>query len=353
MRIASLGTALPQRSFAQADVFATLSSIWKRGPAFGARTRQLFENVRVDRRHFVRPLEDYLGFETFGQTNDVWIEEAMALGEQAIDDALSRVGLGPQDIDALFVTSVTGICSPSLDARLFNRMGMRPDLKRIPLFGLGCVAGVSGVARAADYVRAFPDQIAVLLSVELCSLTFQRKDLSIANIIATALFGDGAAAVVVVGAERARRLNCDGPRILGSRSTLYPETEDLMGWHIGEGGFGLILSEGVPGIARERLGPDVDRFLEDRALTREDIGAWICHPGGPKVLRAMQESLALDDSDVAFSWDALREQGNLSSASVLMVLRRVLDQPRPPEGTRGLMLAMGPAFCSEIVLIQW
>jgi len=353
MRIASLGTALPHRSYTQTEIFDALSSIWKRGPEFEARARKLFDNVRVDRRHLVRPLEDYKAFQTFGQTNDIWIEEAMNLGEKAIGDALSRAGLGPKDIDALLVTSVTGVCSPSLDARLFNRMGMRPDLKRIPLFGLGCVAGVSGIARAADYVRAYPDQVAVLLSVELCSLTFQRQDLSIANLIATGLFGDGAAAVVIVGAERARKMACEGPRILDSRSNLYPDTEEVMGWHISESGFELILSEGVPMMAREGLGPDVDRFLSDKELTRKDISAWICHPGGPKVLRAMQESLALGDEDVAFSWDVLREQGNLSSSSVLMVMRRVLDQPRPLAGTRGLMLAMGPAFCSEIVLVQW
>lgn len=353
MRIASLGTALPDRSYSQEEIFRSLSSIWDRGPEFESRARTLFDNVCVDRRHLARPLEDYLSFESFGQTNDIWIEQAMDLGQKAIAEALSTAGLGAKDIDALFVTSVTGVCSPSLDARLFNRMGLRPDLKRIPLFGLGCVAGVSGIARASEYVRAFPDQVAVLLSVELCSLTFQREDLSIANLIATGLFGDGAAAVVIVGAERARKMSCEGPRILDSRSNIYPDTEEVMGWRIGESGFELILSEGVPTMAREGLGPDVDRFLGDKQLTRKDICSWICHPGGPKVLRAMQESLALGDEDVAFSWDTLREQGNLSSTSVLMVLRRVMDQPRPPDGSRGLMLAMGPAFCSEIVLVQW
>ncbi len=353
MKIASLGTALPALSFSQEEIFQTLASLWGAKPEFKTKARRLFEHVCVERRHLVRPLEEYLSFESFGQTNDIWIEEALNLGEAAISEALSRAGLLPTDVDALFVTSVTGICSPSLDARLFNRMGLRPDLKRIPLFGLGCVAGVSGVARAAEYVRAFPDQVAVLLSVELCSLTFQSKDLSIANIIATGLFGDGAAAVVLVGAERAKNVKCEGPRILDSRSNLYPQTEDVMGWRISQSGFELVLSEGVPRMAREGLGPDVDRFLMDKGLCREDIQAWVCHPGGPKVLRAMQESLGLDREDVAFSWEVLREQGNLSSSSVLMVMRRVMDHPPSEKEALGLMLAMGPAFCSEIVLVQW
>ncbi len=353
MRIASLGTALPKYSYGQEEIFHALTSIWKANPDLELRARKLFEHVRVERRHLVRPLEEYAQFQSFGETNDIWIQESLDLGEKAITQALQRAQLGPQDIDALFVTSVTGVCSPSLDARLFNRMGLRQDLKRIPLFGLGCVAGVSGIARAADYVRGFPDQIAVLLSVELCSLTFQRKDLSIANLIATGLFGDGAAAVIVVGEKRAAQLGCKGPCILDSRSNLYPNTEEVMGWHIGENGFELILSPGVPKMAAEGLGPDVDRFLSDKGLQREDIHAWICHPGGPKVLKAMQQSLAIEDSQVVHSWETLREQGNLSSSSVLMVLRRVMEQETHPQGSYGLLLAMGPAFCSEIVLIQW
>jgi alkylresorcinol/alkylpyrone synthase len=202
-------------------------------------------------------------------------------------------------------------------------------------------------------VRAFPDQVAVLLSVELCSLTFQAEDLSVANLIATGLFGDGAAAVVVVGAKRARSLACEGPRVVESRSNIYPDTEDVMGWHVSERGFELVLSEGVPRMAREGLGPDVDRFLASRGLGRGDIHRWVCHPGGPAVLAAVQAALELEDEQVAHSWEALAQQGNLSSVSVLMVLRRTLDEPRPAAGRLGLLLAMGPAFCSEIVLVEW
>ncbi len=353
MRIAAVGTALPSNAYSQEEIFGALSAIWHRSATFNSRARSLFENVRVRRRHLARPLESYLRRSRFGDTNDRWIEDSLDLGERAISDALTRAGLGPKDVDALFVTSVTGICSPSLDARLFNRMGLRPDLKRLPLFGLGCVAGVSGLARAAEYVRAFPDQVAVLLSVELCSLTFQYEDLSVANLIATGLFGDGAAAVVVVGADRAQTLACEGPSVVDSRSNIYPDTEDVMGWHVSEQGFELVLSEGVPRMAREGLGPDVDRFLRERGLGRSDIDHWVCHPGGPAVLAAVQEALGLGDEQVEASWHVLAEQGNLSSVSVLMVLRRTLDACRPVAGSRGLLLAMGPAFCSEIVLVRW
>jgi alkylresorcinol/alkylpyrone synthase len=353
MQIASVGTALPEHEYSQEEIFGALSAIWERSDTFKSRARGLFENVRVKSRHLARPLDTYFTRQGFGDTNDHWIEASLKLGERAIADALARAGLGPHDIDALFVTSVTGICSPSLDARLFNRMGLRPDLKRLPLFGLGCVAGVSGLARAAEYVRAFPEQVAVLLSVELCSLTFQPADLSVANLIATGLFGDGAAAVVVVGEERARHVTCEGPCVVESRSNIYPDTEDVMGWHIGEQGFELVLSEGVPRMAREGLGPDVDRFLQERGLERGDIDRWVCHPGGPAVLAAMQEALGLEHDQVAHSWEVLARQGNLSSVSVLMVLRRTLDEQRPEPGSRGLLLAMGPAFCSEIVLVEW
>ena len=219
----------------------------------------------------------------------------------------------------------------------------------MPIFGLGCVAGAAGIARAADYVKAYPDQVAVLLSVELCSLTLQREDLSIPNLIASGLFGDGAAAVVVVGAERA----ASGPEILASRSVFYPDSEQVMGWDISERGFRIVLSAEVPDVARDLLRGDVDRFLADHGLTIADVGSWVCHPGGPKVLEAMQEGLGLPPGALDVTWRSLREVGNLSSTSVLLVLEDTMEHHRPPAGTYGVLLAMGPGFCSELVLLRW
>jgi alkylresorcinol/alkylpyrone synthase len=205
------------------------------------------------------------------------------------------------------------------------------------------------VARAADYVRGFPGEVALLVSVELCSLTLQPEDLSIPNLIASGLFGDGAAAVVVTGAERPG----PGPRIVASRSVFYPDSERVMGWDISETGFKIVLSADVPVVARDLLRPDVDAFLADHGLARSDVASWVCHPGGPKVLEAMQEALALDNGALDVTWRSLREVGNLSSTSVLLVLEETMEKHRPEPGTYGMLLAMGPGFCSELVLLQW
>jgi alkylresorcinol/alkylpyrone synthase len=255
----------------------------------------------------------------------------------------------PVDINALYFVSVTGVASPSIEARLVNRMNLSPNIKRNPLFGLGCVAGAAGLARAADYVRAFPDQVAVVLSVELCSLTWQRDDLSMANMISTGLFGDGAAAAVVAGKDA----GLEGPEIVATRSVFYPNTQDVMGWNISQDGFEIVLSPHVPAVIKENLAGDVDAFLNEFELNRNDIASWIIHTGGPKVLEAVADSLTLSDNDLELSWESLREVGNLSSASVLIVLEQALKRKRGDPGTYSVLAAMGPGFCSELLLLRW
>lgn len=353
MRIASVSRALPDHRCSQEEIRSKLEEIWADRPAAVSRLAGLHENTRVATRHLALPLEEYGAARTFGESNDHWIRVAQDLGEEAVGSALRKVGLGPTDIDAIFSVSITGIASPSLEARLANRMGFRSDVKRVPIFGLGCVAGAAGIARAADYVKAYPDQVAVLLSVELCSLTFQAGDTSVANLISSGLFGDGAAAVVVLGEERARRMGVGGLRVRDTRSVFYPDTEEVMGWKISERGFDIVLSPAVPTIAGERLAPDVDAFLATHGMSRADVASWVCHPGGPKVLAAMRTGLGLTDHDVRHAWRVLEEQGNLSSTSVLMVLQDVLAEGAPEPGASGLLLAMGPAFCSELVLFEW
>lgn len=353
MKIASVGRALPEHRYEQGAVTEALLGMLDPPERLRRRIETLHRNVRVEWRHLALPLEEYATLDTFGKANDAWIRVAQGLGRSAIEDALGRAGLCVTDVDAIFAVSVTGIANPSLDARLVGRMGFRSDVKRTPIFGLGCVAGVAGISRAADYVKGHPDGVALLLSVELCSLNLQRDDLSMANLISNGLFGDGAAAVVVVGEERARTMRLDGPRVRATRSSFYPETEEVMGWKISEKGFEIVLSEGVPTIARELLGRDVRAFLADLGVEPRAIASWVCHPGGPKVLEAMQQSLELADAQVALSWKVLAEQGNCSSASVLMVLREVLDGPRPVPGALGCLVAMGPGFCSEMILVEW
>ncbi len=348
MRIASVGSALPPHFYDQDALIVAFKEHWAERHYNLDRLEALHRNVLVGGRHLALPMERYADLTTFGRANDAWIEVAQEVGERALRTALERAGLGVDDVDCLITVSVTGLATPSLDARLMNRLGLPSRVKRLPIFGLGCVAGTAGVARAADYVRAFPDQVAVLLSVELCSLTLQREDLSIPNLIASGLFGDGAAAAVVVGADRA----CNGPEIVASRSVFYPDTERVMGWDISETGFRIVLSAEVPDVVRRYLGGDVDAFLADHGLDRSDIEVWVSHPGGPKVLEAVQDALGLDESALESAWRSLREVGNLSSTSVLLVLEEVLAAP-PEPGRHGVMLAMGPGFCSELVLLRW
>lgn len=353
MRIASVGCALPAHRHTQAEVLASLGQVWGDEPRMLARLSALHANTGVRTRHFALPIAAYAERRTFGETNRLWLENALELGQRAVLDALGRAGLEPGDVDLLMATTITGIACPSLDARLMNRLPFRPDCKRLPIFGLGCVAGAAGIARAADYLRAFPEQVVVLLSVELCSLTFARQDRSMAQMVATGLFGDGSAAVVLVGEARSRRLGLAGPRVEATRSVFYPDTEDIMGWDVGEQGFRVLLSARVPELARERLAPDIRRFLADQGVERGEIARWIAHPGGPKVLNALQEVLELEPGALSVSWDVLGRVGNLSSASVLLILRAVLDGNPPPAGALGLLFAMGPAFCSELVLLRW
>ena len=310
---------------------------------------RLHRNVAVEGRHLAMPYEKYYDLKTWGCANDVWIEVAQELGEQALCRALHSAGLEASNIGALFFTSVTGISSPSIDALLVNRMGLSPNIKRLPIFGLGCVAGAAGIARAADYVRAYPSQAAALVSVELCSLTIQREDLSVANLISSGLFGDGSAAVIVSGDE----LDAAGPEIVATRSVFYPHTEEMMGWKVSEKGFNIVLSPEVPTLIREHLGHDVDAFLGDHGYKRSDIASWVLHTGGPKVLEATAAALDLHNGQLDASWDCLKKVGNLSSASVLVVLEDVMRNRRPEPGTLGLLAAMGPGFCSELVLLKW
>lgn len=349
MKIVSAASAFPNHVYSQQAIATALKKLWKNELEKPEVLDRLHSRCGVERRHMVLPLEAYEHITSWGEANNLWIEAAQRLGTTAICRAITPHGLMPRDLGALYFVSVTGIASPSVDARLVNRMGLSPHIKRVPIFGLGCVAGAAGIARASDYVRAFPDQIAVVLSVELCSLTWRRDDLSMANLISAGLFGDGAAAAVVAGNDT----GLEGPEIIATRSVFYPGSEDVMGWNISEKGFRIVLSPDVPKVIREHLRSDVDLFLSDFDLSRDDIGSWIIHSGGPRVLEAVQESLELPADALEASWTSLREVGNLSSASVLVVLERVLARQRGAPGTYSLLAAMGPGFCSELVLLRW
>jgi len=359
MRIASVASAFPENYYKQELLVEALKNDWRSRLTNPDILDRLDDSMKVDGRFTVEKIEFYEQMFTWGQANNCWIKHSLDLGEKALCRALARAGLEPEDLSAIFVTSVTGIAAPSIDARLVNRMGLSPNIKRIPIFGLGCVAGAAGISRAADYVHGYKDQAAALLSIELCSLTLQRDDLSMAHLISALLFGDGAAATIVVGSEMKFNGNGNGshgpkgPEIVATKSIFYPNTERVMGWDISEKGFRIVLSPEVPDTVVKHLGADVDEFLGEQGLKRSDIKSWVMHTGGPKVLEATEVALGLTSKDLEASWNCLRKVGNISSTSVLLVLEDVYMHRRPAPGTMSILAAMGPGFCSELVLLRW
>jgi alkylresorcinol/alkylpyrone synthase len=361
-RIAGVGSAMPKYCYSQGAITNALKQLWAEKLDRPELLDRIHSRTRVASRHLAFPLQRYAEFQSWGETNSAWMAVAEKLGSAALDDALRNAGIERHELDALFVVSITGISSPSLDARLINRLGLRSDIKRTPIFGVGCVGGALGLTRAADYTLAYPAQSAAILAVEVCSLTFQREDMSKANLVSTGLFADGAAAVIVAGAQSPvahSRETCSCPlarpmpRILGCGSVFYPDSEDVMGWDVSENGFRIVLSPRLPDFIRTHLTGDVDKFLGKYALCRADIGNWVIHTGGPKVLEAIQGTLCLHARDLERSWNCLRRFGNLSSASVLLVLEDVVANEPPDPGTLGVLLAMGPGFSTEMILLQW
>jgi alkylresorcinol/alkylpyrone synthase len=346
--IAAVSSVLPIHSHDQAQVTQVLSKQLANSDATSSVLSRVHQATQIDTRHFVLPIEEYQLIGDFTSTNALFVKYALALAEQATIEALDTAGLSAAEVDHLFFTTVTGIGAPALDVLLAASLGFRPDLKRIPSFGLGCVAGAAGIARVADYLKGHPEGVALVVSVELCSLTLQWQDRSMANFVGTGIFADGAAAVVMVGDNH--RLSTSPLKVLASRSVLYPDTQQMIGWKIGSSGFSLMLEAGVPELIEKNFSKDVDQFLEANELTREDIDVWLAHPGGPKVLDAFSKSLELEADELSASWSVMKRAGNMSSAAILHVLKDVESQPA---GTRGLLFALGPGVSAELVLLEW
>ncbi|OBI04206.1 stilbene synthase [Mycolicibacter heraklionensis] len=340
--VAAVAVEFPSHQHGQAEVMAALSDF--ASPDF----QRFASHSGVATRQLALPLSRYSTLSGFSEANDEYLDIALDLSERALLAALERAGIAPADVDVVFSTTVTGLAVPSLEGRLVSRIGLRSDVKRIPLFGLGCVAGAAGLARVHDYLRAFPDHVAAFIAVELCSLTMQRQDHSVANLVASSLFGDGAAAVIATGAER----SATGPKLLATRSQTYADTDDVLGWKIGSEGFSIVLSVEITRLVQKYLGDNISEFLAEHGLVSDDISTWIVHAAGPKVIDAIEDLLHLPPEALTPTRNSLRDHGNLSSVSVLDILDGIEGDP-PAPGSLGLMIAMGPGFSAELVLMEW
>jgi alkylresorcinol/alkylpyrone synthase len=345
--IAGTGTAVPPFLLTRDVVKHHIKDVFSLDGKRLEAIHTVIDNSQIDQRHSVFPVEYIIEPRPLAQINNEYREKAFELGLRAAAESLAKAEMVPSDVDLLMTVSCTGVMIPSLDAYLATGMGFRPDVRRLPITELGCAAGAAGLAHAGEYLRAFPDRTALLVAVELPTLTFQRKDFSQANLISAVLFGDGAAGVVVTGQEAA------GPRIVASECYLFPNSLDAMGFDLRDSGFHIVLSKDVPQLIRERVRELVEGFLAHQGLRREDISAFILHPGGQKLLSFMESELNLTRTDTELSWDVLRRFGNLSSASVLFILQEWLSKREMPPGSYGLLMAFGPGFTAEMILLQW
>jgi alkylresorcinol/alkylpyrone synthase len=352
--IAAVRSAFPHHRYPQAEFTRMVAELSGLGPVQRALLERLHRNSGVNTRHTVLPLAEYR--EThgigIGATNDRYIEAATELGEQALRAALDASGLAARDLDLLIVTSVTGVTVPSLDARLIPRVGLRSDIKRLPIFGLGCVGGAAALARLHDYLLAWPQHTAALVAVEVCSFCWPTTEVTTADLVVSGLFADGAAGLVVAG-EQAPATRAGGPRVIATHSEVCPDSGDALGWRLGSDGFRIVLTAELADVVERTLAGTVTSFLARHGRTVDDISTWIGHPGGPKVIDAIQHSLKLPDSAVENSRRSLAEVGNLSSVSVLHVLEMTADTGPPSAGSYGLMIGLGPGVSIELLLMQW
>lgn len=366
--IRSLATALPAYAVPQETVRELARAHF--APAYNAIDRYMpvFRHAQIDTRYFSAPPEWFQTPRTFKECNDLFITTATTIGEEAAQRCLASVGITPTDIDHLIVVSTTGLAAPSLDAILINRMGMQRHIRRTPIWGLGCAGGVAGLARAEEYARAFPDQRVLLLTVELCSVTFQWNDRSKRNLIAASLFADGAAAVLVEGDAVAhqrseeRDQGSDGApgsigsigslQIIGTQSTIWPDTLDVMGWNIIDTGMGVVFSSRIPRIVEALMRENVAGFLTRYGLTIDDVQHWILHPGGAKVITAYESALGIDPERLTHTRDVLRRYGNMSSGTIFFVLEAFAQRQTPRAGEYGVLAVLGPGFSCELALVR-
>jgi predicted naringenin-chalcone synthase len=340
--------ARPPHRYEQDEVIQSLPLWLERDPRLLSLAQRVFENAAVQTRYGCRPLPDLARPLSLTETSQLYQRFAYTLGEQVVRDCLMRADVAPRAVDLIITTSCTGFMIPSLDAYLANCFGFSSHVKRLPVTELGCAAGAAALARAADYLRAFPQQTVLVVAVELPSLTFQLHDFSAANVVSSALFGDGAAAVLLSGEQHPGK-----PQIVAAESTLFPHTTEVMGFELKDSGFHIVLSTEIPDLVRAEVPGLVARFLGQYGHTVKDMTHFLLHPGGRRVLEGLVHALNITDAHAEVSRAILRDYGNLSSAAVLFILDRFLESEQPQSGDLGLLLAFGPGFSAETILLRW
>ena len=343
-----IGVALqfPENEYSQNEILEGLLRSTRMTDLESQLVKNFFNQVQIKTRRFARPMKDYETPRSFDQKNLWWQESALALASKAVTELMDRFDIPPQRIDLIATSTVTGLSVPTLDAKLMNAFDFSPATKRLPIFGLGCVAGVAGINRVCDYLKGYPNSCALFIGVELCSLTFQMQDSSKANLVATSLFGDGCGAVLIVG-DQHPLADKQGLKFIGSESHFFKNSEQVMGWDIGQNGFKVVLSNEVPQFVSKGLTPLTQSAMFKYGFELDQIKYNFTHPGGPKVITAVKESWPFPDSYYDRTWANLEKYGNMSSVSVLTNFYDFLSAPRLQPG-KGLSLAFGPAFCAEL-----
>jgi alkylresorcinol/alkylpyrone synthase len=356
-KIAAVETVNPPHRISQNETMEFARNLFKGAFSDIERLLKVFQNGEISSRYFAMPIEWFKEKKSFQEKNDLYIDFATNLGADCIQKCMENSivhNLSYEDIDAIFFISSSGLSTPSIEARIMNILPFSSHTKRIPIWGLGCAGGASGFSRANDYCKAYPKANVLVLSVELCSLTFQHEDLSKSNLVGTSLFADGIACALICGDESKHLAHHSKalPHILDTMSTLKPHSEDVMGWEVRDTGLYVVFSRDIPNIIRTWLEPNVNEFLERNDLKGEQITHFVAHPGGKKVLQAYVDALGLPISKTDVSREVLMTNGNMSSVTVFYVLKKFMDG-KVTQGDLGIMAALGPGFSSELLLLEW
>ncbi len=348
-KVVAVGTAVPPFAITQECTRAYAGKHFSKGMRDIERLISVFDNVQIQRRYFCVPMDWFDHEHNFTERNELFIEWAERLSVEAARDCLAKARLEPTDIDHLVFVSTSGVSTPSIDARLINRLRFGKHIRRTPIFGLGCAGGAAGLSRCWELAKASPSKRILLVAVELSSLTFQQKDFSKSNLVASALFADGAAAVLIGGDATPE----SGVEIIDTQSTLWPETLDVMGWKFGQTGMQVIFSKSIPHLLKLHIRENIESLLHSNDLTLDDLAHYVIHPGGAKVLQSFAESLGLVNGALETSRHVLEQFGNMSSPTMLFILGRLMDSGEAKAGDYGISAAFGPGFSSELLLLRW